>query len=40
MLGPVPEGSAEKDRKIEFFYVYPDLVRDREYLRKGLSSSK
>jgi len=40
VLGSSPRGSVEKDRKIEFFYDYPDLVRDRDYLRRGLSSTK
>jgi hypothetical protein len=40
VLDPAPAGSAEKDRKIAFFYGYPDLVRDRDYLRRGLSSTK
>ncbi len=33
-----PTGAAGKDRKIQFFYRYPALVRDRAWLRKGLSS--
>jgi len=40
VLDPAPSGTAEKDRKIQFFYHFPDLVRDRDYLRKGLSSSR
>lgn len=33
-----PTGAAGKDRKVRFFYHYPALVRDRAWLRKGLSS--
>jgi hypothetical protein len=40
VLDPAPSGTAEKDRKLQFFWHFPDLVRDREYLRKGLASSK
>lgn len=40
VLDPAPRGAAEKDRKLQFFWHFPDLVRDRDYLRKGLASSK
>jgi len=40
VLDPAPTGTTGKDRKIQFFYHFPDLVRDRDYLRKGLSSTR
>jgi hypothetical protein len=40
VLDPGPSGTADKDRKIQFFYHFPDLVRDRDALRKVLSSAK
>ena len=39
VLDPAPTGTSVKDLKIQFFYHFPDLVRDRDYLRKGLSSA-
>jgi len=40
VLDPAPTGTTVKDRKIQFFYHFPDLVKDRGYLRSGLSSSR
>ena len=40
VLDPAPTGTTGKDHKIQFFYHFPDLVRDRDYLRRGLSSTR
>ena len=34
-----PAAATERAKKIQFFYAYPELVKDRGYLRKNLDST-
>ena len=40
VLQPKPTGSSDKARKLQFFYAFPDLVKDRDFLRGHLVSSR
>jgi hypothetical protein len=38
VLSPKPTDGTEKAEKLRFFYDYPELVKDREFMRRNLSS--
>ena len=40
VLGPKPIGAAEKADKLRFFYAFPELLRDRGFMRQRLSSAR
>jgi hypothetical protein len=39
VLRTKPAASTERAKKIQFFYAYPELVQDRDFLRKNLDST-
>ncbi len=39
VLKTKPAAATERARKLQFFYAYPELVRDRDYLRMNLDSA-
>jgi hypothetical protein len=40
VLDPKPTGAAEKEDKVRFFYAFPELVKDRQFMRRNLSSAR
>jgi hypothetical protein len=40
VLSPRPAGAAEKLDKMRFFYAFPELMKDRAFMRRSLSSAR
>jgi hypothetical protein len=40
VLDPKPTDAVEKADKVRFFYAFPELVKDRQFMRRNLSSAR